>query len=105
MSDFSDREDRMLIQLVNQHTVFKGKQISWIGIAKKIKSRKSPEQLRLRVACLKKRFGNVLSNFPRWYFLKPATRKFQQPNLQQPQRQREDVASAITVQNVVQKVS
>jgi hypothetical protein len=105
MSDFSDREDRMLIQLVHQHTVFKGKQISWIGIAKKMKSRKSPEQLRLRVACLKKRFGNVLSSFPRWYFLKPLSRKLHKPNLQQLRRQREDVTSAAAAQNVVQPVS
>jgi hypothetical protein len=42
MSDFSDREDRMLMQLVHQHTVFKGKQIFWIGIAKKMKKQKEP---------------------------------------------------------------
>jgi len=104
MSDFSDREDRMLVQLVQQ-TALKGKKISWRDIAKKMKSRKSPVQSRLRITCLKKRLGNVISNFPRWYFLKPASRKFQQPNLQQPQRQKENVTSTATVQKVVQKVS
>ena len=98
MSDFSDKEDRMLVQLVYQHI---GKRISWTNIAKKMKSKKRPEQLRLRVTCLKKRLGNGLSNFPRWYFLKPVSSKFQQPK---PQRQRENVTGAAGVQNVVQKV-
>jgi hypothetical protein len=93
MSDFSDREDRMLIQ----HAVL---EISWREIATKMKTRKTPEQLRLRVACLKKRFGNVLSNFPRWYFLKLANstcrKSLQRPNLPQPQRRRENVRSAAT---------
>ena len=88
----------MLIQLVHQHTVLKGNTISWKDIVKKMKSRKSPVQLRQRVACLKKRFGNVLSNFPRWYFLKPASRKSQKPNLLQPQWQRKNIASAAAVQ-------
>lgn len=68
MSDFSDKEDRMLIQLVHQHNAAKGKKTSWIDIAAKMKTKKTPDQLRLRVACLKKRFGNILTNFPSWYF-------------------------------------
>ena len=95
----------MLIQLVHRHTVLKGERISWRDIGKKMKSRKSPVQLRLRVACLKKRFGNVLSKFPRWYFLKSSSRKSQQSNLPLPQRQRENVTSAAAVQKVVQRVS
>ena len=87
MSNFSDREDRMLIQLVHQHTVLKGNMIPWKDIVKIMRSRRSPEQLRLRVSCLKKRFGNVLPNFPRWYFMKPASRKSQQPKLLQPQEE------------------
>ena len=66
MSNFSDKEDRMLIQLV--HNAAKGKKTSWINIAAKMKTKKTPDQLRLRVACLKKRFGNILANFPSWYF-------------------------------------
>jgi hypothetical protein len=69
MSDFSDKEDRMLIQLVHQHYIAKGKRPSWINIAAKMKTKKTPNQLRLRVACLKKRFGNVLASFPPWYFM------------------------------------
>jgi hypothetical protein len=68
MSNFSDKEDRMLIQLVHQHNVAKAKRISWSDIATQMKTKKTREQLRLRVVCLKKRFGNILANFPRWYF-------------------------------------
>jgi hypothetical protein len=96
MADFSDKEDRMLIQLVHKQTVLKGKRISWRDIARRIKSRKSPEQLRQRVVCLKKRFGNVLSSFPRWYFLEPVSRKSQQSNSLQRKRKSE---------NTVQKVA
>jgi hypothetical protein len=67
MSNFSDKEDRMLIQLAHRQNVAKGK-ISWSSIATKMRTKKNPEQLRLRVVCLKKRFGNILANFPRWYF-------------------------------------
>jgi hypothetical protein len=80
MSDFSDKEDRILIQLTHRHDVAKGKKIPWREIAMKMKTKKTPEQLRLRVVCLKKRFGNILANFPRWYFLKPAKRKSQIPS-------------------------
>ena len=68
MADFSDKEDRMLIQLVHNHGVVKGKRISWSKIAAQMKTKKTNEQLRLRVVCLKKRFGNILANFPRRYF-------------------------------------
>lgn len=68
MSDFSDAEDRMLIQLLYQHNARKGKRTSWVDIAAKMKTKKTPTQLRLRVVCLKKRFGNIVANFPRWYF-------------------------------------
>ena len=70
MSDFSDKEDRMLIQLSHQHNAVKGKRTSWVDIAAKMKTKKTPNQLRLRVVCLKKRYGNILANFPRCYFEK-----------------------------------
>jgi hypothetical protein len=71
MSNFSDKEDRILIQLVHRHDISKGKRTSWINIAAKMKTKKTPQQLRLRVVCLKKRFGEIIANFPRWYFQTP----------------------------------
>jgi hypothetical protein len=74
MADFSDIEDRTLVQ-----HVFHGRQgqkrISWIKIAKQMKSCKQPSQLKLRLACLKKRFGKELIKFPRWYFTNMPTQQ------------------------------
>lgn len=67
MSSFTDEEDRALVQLVIQQEGEGPKRISWIRIANTINTKKSPEQLRLRLAGLKKRFGNDLTRFPRWY--------------------------------------
>ena len=118
MSDFSDKEDRMLIQLLHQHNA-KGKRASWVDIAAKMKTKKTPNQLRLRVVCLKKRFGNILANFPRWYF---QTAKLQSHNRSKnggvlapvrdvaPVRSvatimAQSVAEAVAAQQLVQKVS
>ena len=68
MSDFSDEEDRKLIQLLYQDNAMKGKRISWVNIAAKMRIKKTPNQLRMRVVCLQRRFGNILAHFPRWYF-------------------------------------
>jgi tRNA G46 methylase TrmB len=67
MADFSDKEDQRLVQLLIEHEKKGQKRVSWIEIANLMKSRKSPEQLRLRLACLKKRFGKVLVKFPHRY--------------------------------------
>lgn len=82
MSDFTDNEDKMLVQLVRDHELEapKGARIPWKAIAQKMQTKKSPEQLRLRVRCLKRRFGESAANFPRRYFLrnhekKPTTNK------------------------------
>jgi hypothetical protein len=80
MSNFTDNEDRMLIQLVHQQNVVKGKRISWIDIATQMKTDKTREQLRLRVVCLKKRFGNIIANFPRWYFFETAKLRSEVPH-------------------------
>jgi hypothetical protein len=64
MSDFSDKEDKMLVQLAIQQELNGIKRISWIEISKKMRSKKRPDQLRLRLACLKKRFGKELLKFP-----------------------------------------
>jgi len=69
MADFSDKEDQRLVQLLIEHEKKGQKRVSWIEIANLMKSRKSPEQLRLRVVCLKRRFGNLLVQFPRRYLV------------------------------------
>jgi hypothetical protein len=76
MADFSDKEDRLLVQLVlQQETRSATRSISWTLIAKKMRSRKkSANQLRMRIVNLKKRFGSDLSRFPRWYFMSPSTK-------------------------------
>ena len=119
MSDFSDKEDRMLIQLLHQQNYATGKRTSWIHIAAKMRTKKTPDQLRLRVVCLKKRFGNILANFPRWYF---QTAKLQSHNRSKnggvlaPVRDvatvrsvatimAQSVAEAVAAQQLVQKVS
>jgi hypothetical protein len=45
MSDFSDNEDKMLVQLVRLHEVEapRGARIPWTSIAKKMLSKKHPE--------------------------------------------------------------
>ena len=67
MSIFSDKEDKMLIQLVQREEARNKSRISWIQIAEKMKSKKRPEQLRLRVKKLKQRFGIDFSKCPAWY--------------------------------------
>ena len=77
MSDFTDNEDKMLVQLVREHerTTSKGTKIPWTAFSKKMKSKKRPEQLRMRIGCLKRRFGENVGNFPQWYFLQLANNK------------------------------
>lgn len=75
MADFSDNEDRLLVQLAQQQEVQGKTRLSWALIAKQMPStHKTPEQLRLRLVHLKKRFGNDLARFPRWYFVQRAKR-------------------------------
>lgn len=94
MSDFSDKEDRMLIQLLHQQNYATGKRTSWIHIAAKMRTKKTPDQLRLRVVCLKKRFGNILAKFPRWYF---QTAKLQSHNRSKNGRGVASVRSVATI--------
>ena len=68
MSNFSDKEDKMLIQLMLQ-TNDKSR-ISWSRIANRMRTKKLPEQLRLRVNKLKQRFGTDFAKCPAWYMNK-----------------------------------
>jgi hypothetical protein len=72
MSDFTDNEDKQLVQLVRDHELQapKGTRIPWTAIGQKMQTKKHPEQLRLRFRCLRRRFGESAVNFPRRYFLR-----------------------------------
>ena len=72
MSDFTDNEDKILVQLVRDHELEapQGTRIPWTSIAQKMQTNKHPEQLRLRFRCLRRRFGESAVNFPRRYFLR-----------------------------------
>lgn len=68
MSDFTDKEDQVLIRFAVREKARGNSRIPWGKIAKLMRSKKRPEQLRLRVVCLKKRFGADLTKFPPRYF-------------------------------------
>jgi Histone methylation protein DOT1 len=68
MADFSDAEDKYLVRLALKHEIA-GTQISWTELSKKMKKWKNnKEKLRLRLKCLKTRFGPNICDFPRRYF-------------------------------------
>jgi len=75
MADFSDFEDRALVQHALQQEKQGRKRVSWIEIANQMKSSKTPDQLRMRLVCLRKRFGRELIKFPRWYFANVSTQQ------------------------------
>jgi hypothetical protein len=67
MADFSDAEDKHLVQIALKHELA-GTQISWIRVAKGMKKWKNcKEKLRLRLKALKSRFGPHIVDFPRRY--------------------------------------
>jgi hypothetical protein len=74
MSNFSDREDRHLVQLAVVHGD-QQQRISWAQVAKKMKySGKDSRTLRLRLATLKHTHGKILQNSPAWFFKPPTSR-------------------------------
>lgn len=73
MADFSDQQDRLIVQFAHAQERAGATRLSWVSIAKKIKNKK-PEQVRLRLATLKKRFGPHVAQFPRRYFDAPRNR-------------------------------
>jgi len=78
MSDFSDKEDRQLVQAALKEDASGNGRVSWRSIAARMKTKKSPEQLRWRIGNLKKRFGVCLGDFPPWFFVKTPKRRDQQ---------------------------
>ena len=67
MSNFSDKEDKILIQFVLREEANGKSRISWSHIAKRMRTKKRPEQLRLRVNKLKQRFDTDFGKCPAWY--------------------------------------
>jgi hypothetical protein len=71
MSNFSDREDRHLVQLA---LVFeeRGKHVVWKEVVQCMRySKKNAHMLRTRLKTLKSTHGKSLKAFPRWFFLPP----------------------------------
>ena len=75
MTDFSDAEDKKLVQLVATAEVAGG-MISGASIAKGMRSRKkTTKQLQMRLKTLKNRLGPNVQEFPAWYFAPIKTKK------------------------------
>lgn len=72
MSDFSDHEDRLLVQFA---LVFErqGDRVAWDQLTKRMRaegSRRSKRALQQRLKTLKRTHGRQLTQFPRWFFRK-----------------------------------
>ena len=64
MADFSDAEDKQLVQIALKHEMA-GTRISWMEVAQQMKKWKNnKEKLRLRLKTLKDRFGPNICDFP-----------------------------------------
>lgn len=68
MSDFSDAQDRRLVQLACMYEHRRSK-ISWVQIARKMKGQ-STTKLANRLKTLQNRHGKQVLHFPAWYFVK-----------------------------------
>ncbi|RLN05980.1 hypothetical protein BBJ28_00016345 [Nothophytophthora sp. Chile5] len=71
MSDFTDDEDRQLVQLA---LVFlrRGRQVVWEQLTRQMRATKQPkEALRQRLKTLKRTYGRNLERFPPWFFKEP----------------------------------
>jgi hypothetical protein len=68
MSDFSDAQDRKLVNLVRVYER-RGMKISWSEIANKMRGLSS-KKLANRLKTLQNRHGKSVANFPAWYFMK-----------------------------------
>ena len=73
MSNFTDREDRDLVQLAKDYEDHQSR-VCWAVVAGKMKySKKCARVLRQRLTTLKITHGKLLREFPAWYFV-PARR-------------------------------
>ncbi|DBA02704.1 TPA: hypothetical protein N0F65_010529 [Lagenidium giganteum] len=71
MSDFTDQEDRLLVQCAKQFAD-KGRPIAWSEVVRvmhtRAKSTKSKAVVRQRLKTLKRTHGHDLNGFPPWFF-------------------------------------
>ncbi|KAL4100434.1 hypothetical protein PRIC1_008226 [Phytophthora ramorum] len=75
MSDFTDAEDRQLVQLALVYQR-KGRQIMWGRVALQMRdTKKSKEVLRQRLKTLKRTHGRNLEKFPKWFFKGSSTQR------------------------------
>ncbi|KAL4171628.1 hypothetical protein KRP22_009718 [Phytophthora ramorum] len=75
MSDFTDAEDRQLVQLALVYQR-KGRQIMWGQVALQMRdTKKSKEVLRQRLKTLKRTHGRNLEKFPKWFFKGSSTQR------------------------------
>ncbi|POM76796.1 Hypothetical protein PHPALM_5925 [Phytophthora palmivora] len=75
MSDFTDKEDRQLVQLARMYSR-NDKQIPWQSLAQTMKdSKKRKDVLRQRLKTLKRTHGPDLEKFPAWFFKKEFSSK------------------------------
>lgn len=72
MSDFTDDEDRQLVQLAASFSACGRNQISWDQLAACMsRSSHSKDELQQRLKTLKRTHGRDLRMFPPWFFRKP----------------------------------
>ncbi|KAG7388335.1 DNA-directed DNA polymerase alpha catalytic subunit pol1 [Phytophthora pseudosyringae] len=82
MSDFTDDEDRQLVQLASVLSR-NGRQILWENLTQQMKGTKKPKEvLRQRLKTLKRTHGRSLENFPAWFFKKEFAAKTNPQRLQ-----------------------
>lgn len=71
MSDFTDDEDRQLVQLAAAFSGA-GRQIPWEELTRlMVASPHSKDELRQRLKTLKRTHGRDLARFPNWFFRRP----------------------------------
>ena len=98
MADFSDAEDRHLVQIALKHELA-GTPISWVDVAKRMKKWKnSKEKLRLRLKALKARFGTNICDFPQRLLETPRRRTSSTCAAQVPHKPVTDPQDAIAME-------
>ncbi|KAE9156828.1 hypothetical protein PF005_g33070, partial [Phytophthora fragariae] len=73
-TSFTDGEDKLLVQIALQFER-EGLRVTWAYVARRMKTKRSANELRLRLASLKRIYGNSISGFPPWFFSGLASRR------------------------------
>jgi hypothetical protein len=66
-TSFTDNEDKLLVQIALQFER-EGLRITWAYVARRMKTKRSANELRLRLTSLKSTYGKTISTFPRCFF-------------------------------------